>query len=119
MDLDLLQSSRLQRASSAAQRRGRMAASAASEKQVPLLAAEGGKELDAGWLDVTAALDSVAGSLSTGQMVHAPHFSLLSAMSALEVMDPKMDAGMVTDAVTVETALGTPLMPRELTAGQM
>ena len=92
---------------------------AASEKQVPLLAAEGGGELDAGWLDVTAALDGVAGELSTGQMVHAPHFSLLSAMSALEVMDPKMDAGMITGAITVESALGTPLMPRELTAGQI
>jgi hypothetical protein len=93
---------------------------ACPEKQVPLLAAEGGGAvLEDGWLDVTATLDATADELAVGQMVHAPSFSLLSAMSALEVMDPKMDAGMITDAVTVEKAFGTPLMPRELTAGQI
>jgi hypothetical protein len=93
---------------------------ACPEKQVPLLAAEGGGAVaEDGWLDVTATLDATAGELAVGQMVHAPSFSLLSAMSALEVMDPKMDAGMITDTVTADKALGTPLMPRELTAGQI
>jgi hypothetical protein len=96
------------------------AAMACPEQQVPLLAAQGGGAVATeGWLDVTATLDAVAGELAVGQMVHAPNFSLLSAMSALEIMDPKMDAGMVTDTVTVDKALGTPLMPRELTAGQI
>ena len=85
------------------------------EKQVPLLSS-GEREA---WLDVTKQLDGVAAELRVGQMVHAPQFNLLSAMSALEVMDPKMDAGMATDAVTVDTALGTPLMPRQPSAGQV
>ena len=96
-----------------------MAAAAAEqpcpEKQVPLLSS-GEREA---WLDVTKQLDGVAAELRVGQMVHAPQFNLLSAMSALEVMDPKMDAGMATDAVTVDTALGTPLMPRQPSAGQV
>jgi hypothetical protein len=54
-----------------------------------------------------------------GQMVASPKFNLLSAMSALEIMDPKMDAGMVTDSVTLEELLGTDHMPSDLTAEQI
>ena len=92
---------------------------ACPEAQLPLLAAEGGVVATEGWLDITATLDRTAAALSVGQMVHGQSFSLLSAMSALEIMDPKMDAGMITDAVTVEKAIDTALMPKELSTGQI
>jgi hypothetical protein len=92
---------------------------ACPEAQLPLLAAEGGVVATEGWLDITATLDRTAAVLSVGQMVHGQSFSLLSAMSALEIMDPKMDAGMITDAVTVEKAIDTALMPKELSTGQI
>ena len=41
-------------------------------------------------------------------------------MSALEIMDPKMDAGMQNDNdVTLESALGTALMPLDLSVRQV
>eukprot|EP01048_Picozoa_sp_COSAG05_P001395 COSAG05_NODE_47_length_24712_cov_26.673844_11_plen_839_part_00 len=73
----------------------------------------------AGWQDATAFLAAVSEKLAVGQMVQAPQFDLLSAMSALEIMDPKMDAGMVRESTTINGALGTDLMPFELTAGQI
>ncbi len=33
--------------------------------------------------------------MAIGQLVHDDSFSLFDAMSALELMDPKMDAGML------------------------
>jgi len=53
-----------------------------------LLADEGG------WDDITASLREDAKRLPRGAMVHGPRFSLYEAMSALEIMDAKMDPGM-------------------------
>ena len=47
-----------------------------------------------GWSDVTELLGSAAAEMSLGEMVHGESFSLFEAMSALELMDPKMDSGM-------------------------
>lgn len=33
--------------------------------------------------------------LSLGELLHDPSFGLFEAMSAIEMMDPKMDAGMI------------------------
>ena len=35
--------------------------------------------------------------LDQGQMLHADSFNLADSMSALEMMDPKMDAGVIND----------------------
>lgn len=37
--------------------------------------------------------------LGNGDMLHADSFSLGDSMSALEMMDPKMDAGVLDDRV--------------------
>ena len=47
-----------------------------------------------GWSDITELLSSAAAEMSLGEMVHGESFSLFEAMSALELMDPKMDSGM-------------------------
>ncbi|KAJ0405267.1 hypothetical protein ATCC90586_009774 [Pythium insidiosum] len=46
------------------------------------------------WEDVTDLFKAAAKELKVGQLVHAEHFSLYDSMSALELLDPKMDAGM-------------------------
>lgn len=33
--------------------------------------------------------------LTMGELLHDPSFGLFEAMSAIEMMDPKMDAGMI------------------------
>lgn len=44
--------------------------------------------------DITESLDKACAALHTGQLVHAPSFTLADAMSAVELMEPKMDADM-------------------------
>jgi Mak10 subunit, NatC N(alpha)-terminal acetyltransferase len=48
-------------------------------------------EPEAGWTDATAFFRDTAAMLNVGEMVHDEHFSLSKAMSALELMDRKMD----------------------------
>ena len=47
------------------------------------------------WVDVTKEFIASAGSLPAGSLVKDSCFSLYDAMSAIELMDPKMDAGML------------------------
>ncbi|KMT02776.1 hypothetical protein BVRB_8g193630 isoform A [Beta vulgaris subsp. vulgaris] len=46
------------------------------------------------WADISHLLSSACNELRDGEMVHGDNFSLFAAMSALEIMDPKMDSGM-------------------------
>lgn len=49
-----------------------------------------------------------ATELEKGQMLHADSFNLGDSMSALELMDPKMDAGVVNDKNRSVIAAGKP-----------
>ncbi|KAF7723308.1 hypothetical protein EC973_002105 [Apophysomyces ossiformis] len=49
------------------------------------------------WKDITAFLDEATQDFEVGQLVHLKSFSLMDAMSAIEIMDPKMDTGMVIE----------------------
>ncbi len=52
------------------------------------------------WKDLTSLIkESAYKELQEGQMMHADSFHLGDSMSALELMDPKMDAGLVNPAV--------------------
>ncbi|KAJ3039660.1 N-alpha-acetyltransferase 35 NatC auxiliary subunit [Rhizophlyctis rosea] len=44
--------------------------------------------------DITDFLHNATDALDVGELVHLPAFTLWDAMSAIEIMDPKMDAGM-------------------------
>lgn len=46
------------------------------------------------WEDITTLLQETADELSVGEVLLSKGFTLYEAMSALELMDPKMDAGM-------------------------
>lgn len=46
------------------------------------------------WSDVTKEFRAAAKELELGELLHDETFGLFEAMSAIEMMDPKMDAGM-------------------------
>ena len=46
------------------------------------------------WIDVTSEFTAAAAQLAPGQLVQEANFSLFDAMSAIEVMDAKMDAAL-------------------------
>lgn len=65
------------------------------------------------WQDITGLFGEAAQEMVTGQLVKLDEFSLYEAMSALELMDPKMDAGMNTaDVVTLDEALQKGLLKK-------
>ncbi|ESN93288.1 hypothetical protein HELRODRAFT_194114 [Helobdella robusta] len=47
------------------------------------------------WTDITEQFKTACKSLKLGELWHDSHFSLMEGMSAIEMMDPKMDAGML------------------------
>ncbi|KAJ1478600.1 Mak10 subunit, NatC N-terminal acetyltransferase-domain-containing protein [Baffinella frigidus] len=51
------------------------------------------------WVDITHTLKAAAQELGEGNMLHADSFALGDSMSALEMMDPKMDAGLLNPTV--------------------
>ncbi|KAG6580309.1 N-alpha-acetyltransferase 35 [Phytophthora cinnamomi] len=52
---------------------------------------------DAEWRDVTQLMSAAAKELKAGQLIHEDDFKLFDSMSALELMDPKMDSGMLVN----------------------
>lgn len=46
------------------------------------------------WVDVTDVFTQAAGQLAPGELIQEGNFTLLEAMSAVELLDPKMDASM-------------------------
>ncbi|XP_006649138.1 N-alpha-acetyltransferase 35, NatC auxiliary subunit [Oryza brachyantha] len=46
------------------------------------------------WEDASPLLAAACRDLQDGELVHGENFSLFGAMSALEIMDPKMDSGI-------------------------
>ena len=46
------------------------------------------------WTEVTAEFRDAVQELTLGELLHDDLFGLFEAMSAIEMMDPKMDAGM-------------------------
>ncbi|KAG2213758.1 hypothetical protein INT45_003660, partial [Circinella minor] len=49
------------------------------------------------WKDITQFLDEATNDFQVGQLVHLQSFTLFDAMSAIEIMDPKMDTGMLLE----------------------
>lgn len=47
-----------------------------------------------GWVDITDDFLSACGELNLGELAQDVSFGLFEAMSAIEMMDPKMDVGM-------------------------
>lgn len=47
------------------------------------------------WQDITAEFKELCGVLDLGELIHDENFGLFEAMSAFEMMDPKMDSGII------------------------
>eukprot|EP00698_Gefionella_okellyi_P007243 TRINITY_DN1759_c1_g1_i1.p1 TRINITY_DN1759_c1_g1~~TRINITY_DN1759_c1_g1_i1.p1 ORF type:complete len:472 (-),score=91.50 TRINITY_DN1759_c1_g1_i1:1937-3325(-) len=72
------------------------------------------------WTDVTDLLASAAADMEPGQMIESPSFRLHEAMSAMEVMDPKFDAGMHPErACTLDVCIELGKLPQELSSSQL
>ncbi|CAE6434464.1 unnamed protein product [Rhizoctonia solani] len=50
-------------------------------------------------VDITELVDSATQELELGQVLFMPNFSLFDAMSAIEIMDPRMDSALVPPGV--------------------
>ncbi|KAI9030428.1 Mak10 subunit, NatC N-terminal acetyltransferase-domain-containing protein [Hyaloraphidium curvatum] len=69
--------------------------------------------------DITDIFTSATSKLSVGELLSADGFSLVDGMSAVEVMDPKMDSGTLlpprsNDLLSVDGIGGLELLPEEL-----
>ncbi|XP_037634511.1 N-alpha-acetyltransferase 35, NatC auxiliary subunit isoform X2 [Sebastes umbrosus] len=54
---------------------------------------------NANWVDITHEFKGACKELNLGELLHDKLFGLFEAMSAIEMMDPKMDAGMIGNQV--------------------
>ncbi|XP_010495945.1 PREDICTED: N-alpha-acetyltransferase 35, NatC auxiliary subunit-like [Camelina sativa] len=57
------------------------------------------------WADVSPLLSAACNDLQEGQLINGDNFNLFAAMSALEIMDPKMDSGMVSTFYSIDEAI--------------
>ncbi|XP_018114529.1 N-alpha-acetyltransferase 35, NatC auxiliary subunit isoform X2 [Xenopus laevis] len=54
---------------------------------------------NANWINITQEFRDACSELKLGELLHDKLFGLFEAMSAIEMMDPKMDAGMIGNQV--------------------
>ncbi|CAN8270746.1 unnamed protein product [Cochlearia groenlandica] len=63
------------------------------------------------WSDVSPLLSAACSDLHEGELIHGDNFNLFAAMSALEIMDPKMDSGMVSTFYSIDEAIENGFAP--------
>lgn len=68
------------------------------------------------WADISFLLDSACEDLRDGELIHGENFNLFAAMSALEIMDPKMDSGIVRRYYSVDEAIDSGAAPIPLSS---
>lgn len=57
------------------------------------------------WVDITNEFKSSCTELGLGELLHDSKFGLIEGMSAIEMMDPKMDAGMTSKKEKIKSLL--------------
>ncbi|KAF3654185.1 putative N-alpha-acetyltransferase 35, NatC auxiliary subunit-like isoform X2 [Capsicum annuum] len=57
------------------------------------------------WANASSLLHLACNDLRDGELIYGENFNLFAAMSALEIMDPKMDSGMVRTYYSVDEAI--------------
>ncbi|KAG6413788.1 hypothetical protein SASPL_126503 [Salvia splendens] len=60
---------------------------------------------DTAWFDVSSLLHRASHDLRNDELITGDNFNLFAAMSALEIMDPKMDSGIVSTYYSVDEAI--------------
>mmetsp|Transcript_23644 Transcript_23644/g.67858 ORF Transcript_23644/g.67858 Transcript_23644/m.67858 type:complete len:757 (-) Transcript_23644:64-2334(-) len=72
------------------------------------------------WVDISDVVNLAAEGMFLGEMLESPQFRLYDAMSAIEIMDPKMDSGFNSGAdMTLDRAEAEDVVSRSLTHEQM
>ncbi|KAI8065688.1 Mak10 subunit, NatC N-terminal acetyltransferase-domain-containing protein [Gongronella butleri] len=67
------------------------------------------------WKDITAFLADATQDMDEGQLIHLQSFSLFDAMTAIEIMDPRMDTGMLLkENEPVDYDIRTPRTPAQV-----
>jgi len=67
------------------------------------------------WVDVTSIFDQATQGMKVGEMIESPQFRLFDAMSAIEIMDPKMDSGFNnSEDMTMEKAVESGIITRNI-----
>ncbi|KAL0591937.1 hypothetical protein ABG067_000589 [Albugo candida] len=59
--------------------------------------------VDPKWENLTEIFRDASDHLAIGQMIHVEDFSLFDSISALELMDPKMDTGVLSKGRTIQS----------------
>lgn len=60
-----------------------------------------------GTSDILKLLERASEQLAIGEMVQVPNFDLFSVVSAVEIGDPRLDAGEIQDSIIIPEAKGT------------
>ncbi|KAJ3695497.1 hypothetical protein LUZ60_000874 [Juncus effusus] len=69
------------------------------------------------WADASPLIAAACNDLQDGELVHGENFSLFASMSALEIMDPKMDSGIEgTGYSSIEEAIENGAAPIPLSS---
>ncbi|XP_061350749.1 uncharacterized protein LOC133295882 isoform X2 [Gastrolobium bilobum] len=68
------------------------------------------------WADVSPLLQAACQDLQEGELIHGDNFNLFAAMSALEIMDPKMDSGIACTYYSLEEAIQNGAAPVPISA---
>ncbi|KAI3446874.1 hypothetical protein Pfo_003539 [Paulownia fortunei] len=66
---------------------------------------------DTFWADVSSLLRLACNDLRNDELISGENFNLFAAMSALEIMDPKMDSGIVSTYYSVDEAIDNGAAP--------
>uniref|UniRef100_A0A2P2LNG2 N-alpha-acetyltransferase 35 NatC auxiliary subunit n=1 Tax=Rhizophora mucronata TaxID=61149 RepID=A0A2P2LNG2_RHIMU len=57
------------------------------------------------WADASPLFEAACKELRHGELIHGENFNLFAAMSALEIMDPKMDSGIISRYYSIDEAI--------------
>ncbi|KAL2978953.1 hypothetical protein AAZX31_13G145300 [Glycine max] len=68
------------------------------------------------WADVSPLLQAACQDLQEGELIHGDNFNLFAAMSALEIMDPKMDSGIACTYYSLDEAIENGVAPIPISA---
>ncbi|KAI5401384.1 hypothetical protein KIW84_066020 [Lathyrus oleraceus] len=63
------------------------------------------------WADVSPLLHAACQDIQEGDLIHGDNFNLYVVMSALEIMDPKMDSGMDSTYYSLDEAIENGVAP--------
>ncbi|KAE9602311.1 hypothetical protein Lal_00050151 [Lupinus albus] len=68
------------------------------------------------WADLSPLIKASSQDLQEGELIHGDNFNLFAAMSAVEIMDPKMDSGIVSTYYSLDEAIENGAAPVPISA---